>query len=78
MIKGNRSSFSKIKVRKSLPTPIYTIWKVRFKYRSQFKLLIEVWPYLKYRNITWHINIDEKSEKVDWDGRRDKFFLLLE
>ena len=42
LIKQNRLSFSSLRINKPFPTPVQTISKIRFKFRSQLQLLLEI------------------------------------
>ena len=57
-VKQNQLSFPSIKINKPLLTPVYSVSQIRFKFRSQFKLLPQIRCLITLRIESSIISID--------------------
>ena len=57
-VKRNQLSFTSIEINKPLSSPVHSLSKIRFKFRSQFKLLPQIRCLITLREESSIINID--------------------
>ena len=58
LVKQNKQSFSSIEINNSLPAPVHSVLQIRFKFRSQSQLLLQMRCLITFRVESSIISID--------------------